>query len=1802
MRVPHFLTLFVGLIAMTTLFGCSRESSVKENVSLRNNHSRVFAFKEPIENPQAFADSMANTPVSETDSIPDTLTVTVNDTVYLIGLLPYNVDKIYAFQWVLAQKKQDKVVDTTIATNNATPQKWVFTKDSVYYPLFIAIDGNNTTDTAGSATKKTFIRVIDTKPSLTVPKDTLWTRHKGDITFPILASDSFGTITSIMVDLDASDKKDSARVWKYETREDNDSLYITIKNDSTRIDKLGNQKIYVIVTDDDGNETKDSVNLHFNRLPRLKVIYPQDGARHNIDDRFYFYYEGEDDDNPQDLKYFIRAQVSTNGQPPQKAFTDNDLIVANFTSNIFEPRDSQDSNYITLLKDPSTRLTGRIYWDMYVKDGYDEVYIDRIKTSDNLSRPWNFYIGNLSSSQGTFTGVAKYQGLSNHSDIRIEFSNDNKIFDVVTKDSTGKGNYTVIVNSGTYSVKAFSETRKEYTTETLKDSIFIESGATIRIDPIELKDTVKPMLIVKNIDTLTTRSFTQTIYARDLGSRLESVKAELDGKNISFSSSCKMLEESSIFNCQFDSNVLSDGMHNITYMAKDSAGNVNTLKQTIAVMATKLTLDVNGAKNARIGEGNQLVFTASVSDAVPAPKNVNWSWTSETGEIFVQTDVDENGNATLSYNFDNLKNIVTAGNEYVMTASYTENGANVSAQVKFGILGDKPSIIFTEPIFDDTVSLNDAVLFKAVTYKGSSSTDMHIKWSCTNSDKLSAGYTCPANDTKEASIAYKAAGTYTITAIVTDQDEKADTTSSKIIVISDSPTIKATTNDNTNEYKINSVVNVNISASDKFGTINKIEWGCSNGNVSFDYHKDIDPPTASVSDISLNVTLPGTESKNHHCVFKATDDDGEVGYDTLYFTTLLDLPTVRLATKSDVVTIKSKQFIKAIANDVLGKITKYEYACSDNLPDLDNPDWTLMAKAQDSVTMPSTPTSAYYCVVQVTDDDNNTARDMVTYTVIAGLPTVTPVVDYDRVTIKDTVDLNAFARDTLNGYIIKYEWGCGSASSTDIEYTYVSEKKGSTQATPHTKMVMPSEAQDGYKCLIRVTDNDNNTVIGSVKIDIIQAPPTITIPNKDKMGPAREGFSIRLKAEASDNNNVPTDPGSIVKREWSCGTPSEIKSHWTTVSDFDTIWTAPAQQDVYYCIARATDNDGNQASDTLRISFTNELPTIEVVDSLIYVNPGDPFELDARINTAWQGIDWFKWECRYKDNSNLVKPSDTTKWSYEGNHGSFKIGKDSSYSTNGKDMLCSISAKESSSADTLSSTTEVRIIKFHPEGVISAGDTVYLWSGDESVEDDAKYFYTPDWNGKKSKGGELKDPNNKYEYWWNFSNVDGNFYQGRTDGSIDTAIREINPAFIRSNYEGSMTIKLDFLDSIGPHTQAFYSRHRAEIASHTVYFRKAWKNLVKETKDTVIAQTKATTSPVMIMHNNMPTLAYVDDNNNAVVTNYANGAWNTLGTITGATAPISSLQLTTDGSNLYLGVLENSGKYSLYKSFTKIGNSLENVAQAKVLTKGSAASPVLIYLGIDKTVYLAELNNNSWKNNSTFGTLKKIFRCKNQNNQEGNCNIKYREFDATFANNNLTIVAVADTSSYTGYKFVFNSNYENKNAEKIEDDMSKITLLANSSTLYMGFENRNQDKYGPYVYKGTFSNTYDLTFNKGGIFGKPIKEGPMAAHISLTVSNSILYAAFDDREKASNAQVHVYKLDGDRWLLHGENQLPYFSSAFYKANKYYLRGYSPMLATDNNGSIYVSMSTLESAYDETHTVKNNGPLVMKYVADNWEIK
>jgi len=1770
MRVPHFLLFTLGLSAALALFGCSRESSVKENVNLKNNHSRVFAFNQPIENAEAFADSIANTP-SEADSIADTLTVTVNDTVYMIGLLPYHVDKIYRFLWVFT-KKDGK--DTSIVGQNATPQSWAYAKPGLYEPKFIAFDGNNATDTAGTATRKAWIRVIDTKPRLIVPKDTLWTRHDGDITFPILVSDSFGTIKNIQIDLDASGKS-APKTATYEKFEDNDSLYLTVKNDSTKMDSLGNQKVYVIAIDDDGNETRDSVNLHFNRIPKLKVIYPQDGARHNKKDRFYFYYEATDADNPQNLKYFIYAQMSKNGQPPQKAFTEDDLIAAEFTSSIFEPRDKNDSNYITLIKDPSTRLTGRIYWDMYVTDGYDITRLARITTGKNSSRPWNFYIGDLSSPQGTFTGVAKYEGRDDHSGIRVEFNNGNKTFDVVTDE---KGNYSVKVDVGLYTGTAFPATdaAKDYISATIKD-MYMESGNTVKNEDLILKDTLPPSLRkVSNIDLVENRESLKNIniYAIDRGSHLDSVTATIDGNALTLA--CTKTDANAVFNCNADLSKLTDGEHKLIAKAKDKAGNRASIEQTIKVNATSINLSANGGQNTRIGKDEKVDFVAKVIGAYPAAKSVTWTWDLGAGAKTQTTKVLDDGTTSFTFNYSDIA-AIKSDSDYVMKATYKENGANVSAEVSFGLLGDNPSAIFSEPGLNTKVSLNDPIHFMVTAYKGKESNSLTLTWNC--GSNLSSGYTCPSKtsdlehrQTSETTLAFNKVGKHTVSVNIKDEEHGNEGNKSITVEVeSDAPTISASTDSKTNEYKINASVPVNVSANDKYGTINKFKWGCSNGSI-LDYTEVVlDKPAKTVTDYPITVTLPGSETSNYKCAFYAIDDDGETSNAaTVTFTTLIDKPTVQLATKKDTVKINSTQKLKAIATDKLGSIVEYNYACSEKLSDLDNPNWSPMNGNQVSVRMPSTATSAYYCAVQVFDDDHNEARDMATYTILLGLPTVTAIVDYKTVTIKDVVELNAHAQDSL-GEIVKYEWGCAPASSENIGFTY------SSPTSPRVQMTMPAIPQKGYKCLVRVTDDDGNTAKDSVKIDIEEGKPTIKVDKKEIT--VREGYKISLSASAEDNNlGLPSDPGGIVKKEWGCGTPEQIK--WKTVSTFDTSWTAPAPQADFKCTARATDNDGLSVTASINIVFSTDLPEIWVKQEVIYINVGDPFDLDAEVNKVWQGIDWFSWECKDTTGKSLEKK--VIKYDYEANGEVFAVTKDSSYSEHGKNMLCTVTAQEHSTGKTFDATTTVRIMKQHPVGVITAADTVYLWSGDETVGNEALYYYTDEWNAKKSKMGDLGNANMQ-EYLWKFSNVGDKFYYGKSDGTLDMALAEFNTAFIRKTTEGSITITLEYHDStLVPTTQAFKSRHYAEPVSRKVYFRKAWRN---QGTDTVITNSTMTTAPVLRIINNQPYLAFHESEKTVTVKKIDGTTWQNVASITTDAKP-SKIRFINSGNKLYLGILENNKTFSVYKydgsTFATMGSAFSSVLDAQIVVKASEEPHAVILSDGTKNINLYDYSSG-WTKNTTFGNFKE--------------KTTFREVDAVFnADGQLTVVGV--NNEYTAYYGLYSTAYQKLNDEEsfgaIEVD--KITLHTSGSDIYMGFQNRNIIFSGPYVFKGTFENN-QINWDQNGLVKKKIYNAN-ANTISLATYNNTLYAAVEAFIGASK-YVHVFRYDG-AWLCHGENMLPYFNIVFFNQNNYYLQGTSPSLAVNSNGELYVSMLARESSTKTTHY--NNGPLVMKYVADNWKVK
>ena len=599
-------------------------------------------------------------------------------------------------------------------------------------------------------------------------------------------------------------------------------------------------------------------------------------------------------------------------------------------------------------------------------------------------------------------------------------------------------------------------------------------------------------------------------------------------------------------------------------------------------------------------------------------------------------------------------------------------------------------------------------------------------------------------------------------------------------------------------------------------------------------------------------------------------------------------------------------------------------------------------------------------------------------------------------------------------------------------------------------------------------------------------------------------------------------------------------------------------------------NDSKESSSSESTESTDK-PLIWVKDEVIYIKTGDRFDLDASVNNVWQGIDWFTWECKDKASGKTLETK-TTKYDYTANGKSFKIGKESIYSLKGKEMNCIVSAQETSTKASFSDTTVVRPMKNFPTGVITAADTVCLWSGDESVDDEAIYYYSPEWGGKNSALGDFGNKDMQ-DFRWKFSNVDGNFYQGNADGSLDTSIAEFNTGFIRKTREGSVTITLDFRDSISENpTQGFYSGHRAKEVSHEVYFSKAWKNLGK---DTVITKTTSMVAPSFAIVNNIPIIAYAESGSKVIVSKLGNETWKSLGSVT--TSTVKKLSVVAHGNDFYVGVIDNSG-LTVYKSSSgtsnpaKVGSSISGVKDVKLVSNGSS-NPHAVVINSNSKIEMYDISSSLSKN-SKFGSMD---------------NGSFTEVDAIFTESGLLAV-VGVSSDYKVYYGYFKSDLSQiTKAAFNESGIGQAKIASSGSKIYMVYYSRESSSSKIAI--GNISNS-SISWASGSI----IRDG-IIYNISLVARNGVVYAAFDNR--AAISQVDVYRYENGKWHLHGENQLPYFSSVFYGQNNYYLRGLYPTFAFDKSGKLYLSMLAQESS---SGPGKNNGPLVMKYVADNWTIK
>lgn len=1738
--------IFVISLLFVLLFGCSREDSIRENLSLRNNHSIVFVFQDTLQNMESFKDSIQNL---DSVWVKDTISVTVNDTLYFMGFLRHNADKVFRYAWKMQPN------DSARISSNGKILAYAFDSAAVYSPLFIAIDGNGARDTTG---KDQFINVINTAPNLTLPDDTIWNRAAKNTRISILANDSLGQITNISIDWNRDKKVDTSYTPVF-TEETLDSLFIEIPFDSAYLNSDFNQTVRISISDEDDNTTTDSLVIHYNQKPIIELLQPTDNGRYSKDVRFAFYYKAEDNDNPNQLRYHIRVGKSPTGDGTPPILTDANLIAGPIKEKSFEAIDENGKWFM------NTKLIGRLYWQVYATDGFDTT----------ISKTQTFFLGDVMETTGTFRGTVTLEGKTVHSGIKIEFLDTlgNRSY----TNTNAKGIFTIDLPPGLYSMAARDTLGLGYSPEIVSNK-FIEAGDIIDLAPIILKDPSAPIVTIDEIaDTLNYRDFTITGRFADYGSQVKSAKGFLDDNELTITT-----VKLNTWSMQL--NDIADGHHSFKIIALDSAGLVSdTLKLNFFIQASSMNLLVNGNSAAMINQIDPLVFTASVENLNPPSDSVVWTWIIGN-ETFTRTTLITDGVATLTLDADAIEN-EEEGVFYDMHAE-TQN-QTAKAKVRFGFIGNDPVVYFSSPKTETTVSMNDTIRFTVIGQAGALASSYDLTWECDS--PLTSSYSCPTNTTTNNTLlAWSNIGEKKVIIKIADDNSGIAYDTMKVTVISDPPTVKIKSTADTLTKKINATETIEVTASDKYGTIDSLQWGCSNGVVAFDNAISFtSTPLESITK-NISILLPGIESNAYKCIVKAFDDDKETALDTIYFRIILDKPKVTLHTKQASVKINAVVPFKATAYDSLGTIEHYYMSCNTNINSLT---WEELSVPDTMITMPSVA-STWFCVIRVVDNDGLSATDTAEYTVILDPPTVTASEDTLTTTIKDEVLLDAMAYDAM-GYIALYEWSCGPAGTAGNNFGW------SSPTTPRYTAVMPSSARNNYLCVIRVTDDDGQRAMDTTHITVLLDAPKVTVANKNIL--LREGLNIPLNATATDSM------GSIVQKEWACGILSEINTHWKVVSQFDTVWKAPSTVQLNYgCVARATDDDGNQATDTTHVTFSSEVPIVTVNKEKIYVKAGDYVDLDATINDVWNGIEWFNWVCATPTSDSLKNPS--ISWIYGG---SFAHSMGPNQTSPGKNLLCVIFVSETGTHFVAKDTTQVFILNDPPVGIITAPDTTFIWSGDETVTPNGKYYYSSNINGSSSILGTLGDPN-KEDFWWQFSHYDPTYwYQGDSDGSIDTNTVEFNEAFIRRQSEGSITLRLDYRDSTTTETDPafkaqFLYRHRAEEVSKTIRFRKAWNN-ESCGSDSVLALTNYPVAPHMIVHNDKPTITFVNESGLIEVRKFnGTSSWDLIGSTIAPTGTPSFVQLAVNSDDdLFLAYLDSTNhKAHILRSnggtspWVEIGSGTGDsyVAKMKMKIRPSTKAPALAWIGNTDP---AEPNKalsyyQAWNTSeSSFDTPIQIFTP------------NMREVDIAFdGSSNWLAVGVEVNSTYSLRNRYYKSNNTAQSDPNIKTTSAEsVQLQFANNKFYLAFRNRdNGDKTGfPQIYSATNNAGSGVTWSTSGALSTGF--GRMSSNVNMTLNASgNPVAVFDENIKANNSQVHAYRFDGASWNVLGENELPYFKNLFVLSKGYYLRAHKPSIAITSNGDIFIAMRALEQPGSAATVLrnKNNGPLVMKYLGDYWE--
>lgn len=327
---------------------------------------------------------------------------------------------------------------------------------------------------------------------------------------------------------------------------------------------------------------------------------------------------------------------------------------------------------------------------------------------------------------------------------------------------------------------------------------------------------------------------------------------------------------------------------------------------------------------------------------------------------------------------------------------------------------------------------------------------------------------------------------------------------------------------------------------------------------------------------------------------KIIDETNHVWSDSINFKFITDEPLV-FAGKDDSCAINTKYVFNGTVKQMFGSIKIYKW------------DYDGDRVWDDSSTTIATGSYLYKhegdfnVVFGVTDDDNNSVSDTMKLKITNMPPTIHSIRNDTTISINDTVVFSAFATDT-EGIVKSYSWDYDGDGTFDI-----------TNLDGAGLHMYP--AAGNYNAILKVTDDNDKSVLDTVKITVLQDTPVIS------------------EVEFGSGTLNPMNPNQIYtfRTDTSYNFYISAKQQFGTIKiykldfDGDGVWDDSSSTNnlpkvflktgTYHSRFYVRDDDGNEAISKRQITVAN-LISNNIKSNFTFHKLGSPYIITGAVTVA----------------------------------------------------------------------------------------------------------------------------------------------------------------------------------------------------------------------------------------------------------------------------------------------------------------------------------------------------------------------------------------------------------------------------------------------------------------------------------------------------------------------------------------------------------------------------------------------------------